>query len=60
MPPKQQRSFAMRRIAKREMESDVIRSGTEGKQAKSKMSKPKPMKPKVKSTSKVVKVNRSG
>lgn len=50
MPPKQT-SFAMQRIAKREMESEVLRSGTEGKQAKSKITKPKPTKPKVKTQS---------
>ena len=50
-----QTSFAMSRINKRDMESNVVRSGTEGKQAKSKVTKPKPIKPKVKRASTVVK-----
>jgi len=50
-----QTSFASKRIMKREMESDVIRSGTEAKQAKSKVTKPRADKPKVKRASKVVK-----
>jgi hypothetical protein len=50
-----QESFAVSRINKRDMESQVVRSGTEGKQAKSKVSKPKPVKPKVKRSSTVIK-----
>ena len=51
----EQRSFAATRINKRDMESQVVRSGTEGKQSKSKVSKPKPVKPVVKRSSAAIK-----
>ena len=46
---------ASKRIMKHRMESDTIRSGTEGKQMESKVAKKKCIKPKLKKNSKVVK-----